>query len=207
MEETGFACRAFLLGSRAGFAKVCHRMSRLPLSISIISLNEEGNLKRCLASVADMAQEIVIVDSGSTDRTAEIAAEFGARFVHQDWLGYTAQKNHCLQLCTQPWVLALDCDEELSPALRDAVQRFLNVGITNGSTVPGCRVSSGSWGAGFGMETGIPIARCVSFDAGKAAGKQTAVARCMSVSTSKVPARLWRAICGIILSATSSTTS
>jgi len=124
MEETGFACCAFLLGSRPGFAKVWHRMSRLPLSISIISLNEEGNLKRCLASVADMAQEIVIVDSGSTDRTAEIAAEFGACFVHQDWLGYTAQKNHCLQRCTQPWVLALDCDEELSPALRDAVQRF-----------------------------------------------------------------------------------
>ncbi|WP_395718955.1 glycosyltransferase family 2 protein, partial [Prosthecobacter sp.] len=90
-------------------------MSRLPLSISIISLNEEANLRRCLASADGLAQEIVIVDSGSKDHTAEIAAEFGAKFVHQDWLGYTAQKNHCLTLCSQPWVLALDCDEELTP--------------------------------------------------------------------------------------------
>ena len=52
-------------------------MNRLPLSISIISFNEEQNLRRCLASVADLAAEVVIVDSGSTDRTAEIAAEFG----------------------------------------------------------------------------------------------------------------------------------
>ena len=99
-------------------------MSRLPLSISIISQNEEANLRRCLASTAGLAQEIVIVDSGSKDRTAEIAAEFGATFVHQDWLGYTAQKNHCLTLCSQPWVLALDCDEELTPELRGSIQRF-----------------------------------------------------------------------------------
>jgi len=99
-------------------------MTRLPLSISIISHNEEANLRRCLVSVADLAHEIVIVDSGSTDRTAEIAAEFGARFVHQPWLGYTAQKNHCLTLCTQPWGLALDCDEELTPELRQSIQNF-----------------------------------------------------------------------------------
>ncbi len=107
-----------------GFARVADRMSRLPLSISIISLNEEANLRRCLASTAGLAQEIVIVDSGSKDRTAEIAAEFGARFVHQDWLGYTAQKNYCLTLCAQPWILALDCDEELTPELRESVRRF-----------------------------------------------------------------------------------
>ncbi len=99
-------------------------MTRLPLSISIISLNEEANLRRCLASIGDLAQEIVIVDSGSTDRTAEIAAEFGAQFIHQDWLGYTAQKNHCLTRCSQPWVLALDCDEELTPELRNSIQAF-----------------------------------------------------------------------------------
>ncbi len=113
-----------VLGTGGGFAKVAHRMSRLPISISIISLNEEANLRRCLASVADLAQEIVIVDSGSTDRTAEIAAEFGAKFVHQDWLGYTAQKNHCLTLCSQPWILALDCDEELTPDLRNSIHSF-----------------------------------------------------------------------------------
>lgn len=103
-------------------------MTRLPLSISIISLNEEANLRRCLVSAADLAQEIVIVDSGSADRTAEIAAEYGAKFVHQPWLGYTAQKNHCLSLCSQPWVLALDCDEELTEELRESIQRFFASG-------------------------------------------------------------------------------
>lgn len=113
-----------MLGTGGGFAKVGARMSRLPLSISIISLDEEANLRRCLASVADLAEEIVIVDSGSKDRTAAIAAEFGAKFVHQDWLGYTAQKNRCLTLCSQPWILALDCDEELTPGLSDAIRAF-----------------------------------------------------------------------------------
>jgi len=99
-------------------------MSRLPLSISIISLNEAANLRRCLASVAELAAEIVIVDSGSKDQTESISAEFGARFVHQDWLGYTAQKNHCLSLCAQPWILALDCDEVLTPELEAAIRQF-----------------------------------------------------------------------------------
>lgn len=103
-------------------------MPGLPLSISIISLNEEKNLRRCLASVVGLASEIVILDSGSQDRTAEIAAEFGARFIHQDWLGFTAQKNRCLELCTQPWVLNLDCDEEVSPGLAASIRAFFEQG-------------------------------------------------------------------------------
>ena len=78
-------------------------MPPLPLSISIIALNEEANLRRCLEAVKDLAAEIVILDSGSKDATQRIAEEFGARFIHQDWLGFTAQKNRCLELCTQPW--------------------------------------------------------------------------------------------------------
>lgn len=101
---------------------------RLPLSISIIALNEEANLRRCLASAADLAVEIVIVDAGSTDRTLAIAAEFGARVQHQDWLGHRDQKNVALGLCTQPWVLALDCDEELSPELRASIRGFFQNG-------------------------------------------------------------------------------
>jgi glycosyltransferase involved in cell wall biosynthesis len=101
---------------------------RLPLSIAIISHNEEANLRRCLLSAADLAHEIVVVDSGSTDGTAAVAKEFGARFVHQDWLGYTDQKNLCNSLCTQPWILALDCDEELSPELRHSIQAFFQSG-------------------------------------------------------------------------------
>ncbi len=96
----------------------------LPLSISIISLNEEANLRRCLESVSGLAQEIIVVDSGSKDKTREVAESFGARFVHQDWLGHRDQKNVALGLCAQPWVLALDCDEELSPELRDSLIAF-----------------------------------------------------------------------------------
>lgn len=101
-----------------------------PLSIAIISKNEEANLRRCLASAVDLAQEIIIVDSGSTDGTQAVAEEFGARFVSQAWLGFTDQKNLCNSLCTQPWILALDCDEELSPELRLSIESF----FTDGST-------------------------------------------------------------------------
>ena len=98
--------------------------NRLPLSISIISLNEEVNLRRCLESAADLAQEIIVVDSGSKDGTLEIAGQYGAHVHHQDWLGHRDQKNVALNLCTQPWVLALDCDEELSPELKASILQF-----------------------------------------------------------------------------------
>ncbi|MBX7210891.1 MAG: glycosyltransferase family 2 protein [Verrucomicrobiaceae bacterium] len=96
-----------------------------PLSIAITALNEEANLARCLKSAAGLAAEIVVVDSGSTDRTLDIAREFGARAVHQDWLGHSRQKQVALDHCTQEWVLVLDCDEELSPQLRASVTAFL----------------------------------------------------------------------------------
>lgn len=103
-------------------------MPRLPISISIISMNEEANLRRCLASLGDIASEIVVVDSGSTDKTCEIAHEFGARVQHQKWLGHRDQKNIALGLCTQPWVLALDCDEELTPELHASIVKFFESG-------------------------------------------------------------------------------
>lgn len=103
-------------------------MPALPLSLSIISMNEEANLRHCLASAADLAAEIVVVDSGSTDKTCDIAREFGARVQHQDWLGHRDQKNVALGLCTQPWVLALDCDEEVTPELRASILRFFESG-------------------------------------------------------------------------------
>ncbi len=99
-----------------------------PLSISIISRNEEANIARCLQSAAGLAEEIVVVDSGSTDRTREVAESLGARVVHQDWLGHRDQKNVALSLCTRPWVLALDCDEELSPELRGSIEDFFQAG-------------------------------------------------------------------------------
>jgi glycosyltransferase involved in cell wall biosynthesis len=100
-------------------------MGALPLSISIITCNEEVNLRRCLASVQGLAAEIIVVDSGSNDRTREVAQEFGSKVIHQDWLGHRDQKNVALKLCTQPWVLALDSDEALSPELRSNIESYL----------------------------------------------------------------------------------
>lgn len=98
----------------------------LPISVPIVTLNEESNLPRCLASLQGLAAEIVVVDSGSTDGTQTVAQRFGARWMHQDWLGFRDQKNFALQQCTQPWVLALDADEELSATLRDEILAFFS---------------------------------------------------------------------------------
>ena len=83
-----------------------------PLSIPVITCNEQENLKRCLASISTIAAEIIVVDSGSTDGTQAVAQSFGARWETQSWLGFRDQKNVALGLCSQPWVLALDADEE-----------------------------------------------------------------------------------------------
>ena len=68
----------------------------MKISACMITLNEELNLPRCLKSVAPLVDEILLVDSGSTDATLKIAGEFGARVVHHDWLGYVGQKNFAL---------------------------------------------------------------------------------------------------------------
>ncbi|EMG37923.1 glycosyl transferase [Desulfocurvibacter africanus PCS] len=101
----------------------------LPLSVAIITLNEQRNLPRCLESVKEIAAEIVVVDSGSTDRTIEIAESNGAKVVHNPWPGHVKQKNFALDLCTQDWVLSLDADEALSDELRQALRLlFTNSG-------------------------------------------------------------------------------
>jgi glycosyltransferase involved in cell wall biosynthesis len=96
----------------------------LTLSVAIITKNEEANLARTLASVR-WAGEIVIVDSGSTDRTPEIAREFGAKFFVEDWKGFGAQKNFALEQCTSDWILSLDADEEVSAKLAEEIRSLL----------------------------------------------------------------------------------
>ncbi len=96
----------------------------LTLSVALITKNEEANLERTLSSVR-CANEIVIVDSGSTDRTAEIARQFGARFFVEDWKGFGAQKNSAIAKCTGDWVLALDADEEVSEPLAQEIRSLL----------------------------------------------------------------------------------
>ncbi|MGA7521180.1 MAG: glycosyltransferase family 2 protein [Acidobacteriaceae bacterium] len=94
------------------------------LSVAIITKNEEANLARTLESVR-WADEIVIVDCGSTDRTPEIARAFSARFIVEEWKGFGSQKNFAIAQCSGDWVLALDADEEVSPELAQEIQSLL----------------------------------------------------------------------------------
>ena len=94
----------------------------LILSVAIITKNEEANLARTLESVR-WADEIVIVDCGSTDRTAEIARSFGAKFFVEDWKGFGAQKNSAIAKCSGDWILSLDADEEVSAGLAEEIRR------------------------------------------------------------------------------------
>lgn len=98
----------------------------MKLSVSLVSFNEEANIRRTLEAVRDIADEIVIVDSFSTDATVEIAGEFGAKVTQRPWPGYHEQKNVCLEQCSGEWVLCLDCDEVVSPELLEAIKRVLD---------------------------------------------------------------------------------
>jgi glycosyltransferase involved in cell wall biosynthesis len=97
---------------------------RLPLAVAVITLNEAENLPRCLASVRDLAAEIVVIDSGSTDDTRAVAERAGAVFEFHPWAGHIAQKNVALRRCAQPWVLAIDADEAVSPELAAALREL-----------------------------------------------------------------------------------
>ena len=96
-------------------------MDKLPLSVALISYNEEENITRTLKSVQDIASEIIIVDSGSTDKTVDIARSYGAKIFIEKWKGYKDQKNSALEKCSQEWILFLDCDEVVSKELKESI--------------------------------------------------------------------------------------
>jgi glycosyltransferase involved in cell wall biosynthesis len=96
------------------------------LSVAIITLNEEANLARTLASVK-FADEIVVLDSGSTDRTLEIARSYNAIVFSEPWQGFAAQKNAAIEKCTGTWILSLDADEELTIELQTEIRALLGL--------------------------------------------------------------------------------
>jgi len=97
----------------------------MKLSVAIMSFNEEANIRRTLEAVLSLADEIVVVDSFSTDRTVEIAESLGARVFREPWKGYIGQTNSCLEKCRGEWALCLDCDEVVTPELRESIRRAL----------------------------------------------------------------------------------
>ena len=97
---------------------------RHSLSVAIITHNEEANLPRTLASVG-WADQIVVVDTHSTDKTAALAQAAGAQVFAEDWKGFAAQKNSSIAHCSSDWVLSLDSDEEVSPELAAEIQALL----------------------------------------------------------------------------------
>jgi len=100
------------------------------LSVVIITYNEETNIARTLASVqplvADGRGEIIVVDSGSTDRTVEIAKSYGAKVFVEAWKGYAAQKNSAIEKAAGDWILSLDADEEVDVELQNSVMTTIS---------------------------------------------------------------------------------
>lgn len=95
------------------------------VSVTIITFNEVDKIRRCLESVR-WADEIVVVDSHSTDDTVEICKQFTDRLFIRDWPGYIEQKNYAIEQATHDWIFAIDADEQVSPELQEEIQRLKN---------------------------------------------------------------------------------
>ncbi len=91
------------------------------ISAVVITRNEARNVERCLRSLAPVADEVLVVDSGSTDGTVATCERLGARVVRQDWLGFGPQKNLANGLAAHPWILSVDADEALDAPLQAAI--------------------------------------------------------------------------------------
>ncbi|MFY9255404.1 MAG: glycosyltransferase family 2 protein [Fuerstiella sp.] len=104
---------------------------RIPISVYIITKNEEARIERALRSVLDWADEVIVVDSGSTDATVEIASRTSAKVLHRAWDGYGPQKRFAEEQCRNEWVLNIDADEEVSPELAAEMQLAVNSALEN----------------------------------------------------------------------------
>ena len=131
------------------------------LSVVIITYNEEANIGRALESVMPLLSggkgEIIVVDSGSTDRTVEIANSYGAKVFIEEWKGYAAQKNSAIDKATGDWILSLDADEEVdSELMRELTGRSDDRGLPGSDSREWC-LTMGQAGQGQELLKGRPV--------------------------------------------------
>jgi len=119
-------------------------MNKINLSVAIITFNEEDRLSDCLASLS-FASDVVVVDSGSKDRTVDIAEEYGARVFLQPWLGFGPQKQFAIDKCDHEWVLVLDADERIPGETAEAISAAITGEGFEGYSLPRKNVFSGRW--------------------------------------------------------------
>lgn len=117
----------------------------MKLSAVVITKNEERNIERCLSSLS-FCQEIIVVDSNSTDRTVELSKKFTDKVFTKDWLGYVEQKNYAVGLASHDWVLSIDADEEVSESLKLELKKTLGENpIETAFLIPRKTIHSGQW--------------------------------------------------------------
>ena len=125
------------------------------LSVGIITFNEEKRLERTLESVRSFANEVIIVDSGSTDKTHEIAQKFSANFFVESWKGYGLQKNSVIDKCKEDWILLIDADEVISPELKNKIIEIVNQSkddvyeVNFTSVCFGKKIKHGGWSGSY----------------------------------------------------------
>jgi len=147
-------------------------MQKVPLSVAIITQNEERHIRECLQTVY-FARQIVVVDSGSTDQTLAIAREFGCDIYREGWHGFGAQKQMAVDRCTQPWILVLDADERIPPKTAEVIKKIVTTPDTTvaGFSFPRKNYFQGRWikHAGWWPDRVVRLFK-------KGAGKMTPVA-------------------------------
>jgi glycosyltransferase involved in cell wall biosynthesis len=115
------------------------------LSAVIITYNEERNIERCIKSLLNVSQEIIVVDSGSKDKTVQIAESLGAKVIDNEFKGHIEQKNFALDQASNNWVISLDADEELSLKLTESIKKIMASQPTVGYTMNRLNNYCGSW--------------------------------------------------------------
>jgi glycosyltransferase involved in cell wall biosynthesis len=108
-------------------------MQKLPISVFIIAKNEADRIPRAINAVKEWVDEVIVVDSGSTDDTVLVAEQLGAKVSFREWIGYGPQKVFAESLCRNDWLLNLDADEEVSAGLAEEIRRALGTGTSSHS--------------------------------------------------------------------------